>query len=236
MTWRNLEPDARALVAWADQKFADRLVMTSAFGLNGVALIHLVYEVCRLEVPVVFVDTGYLFPETLDTRDRVAARYGLVLYETRARRTDLPEPPDEACCQARKVEPMRQALDYLHAQAVLSGRGRFQAVTRRRLMPVEWGTAPLRVNPLVHWGQAEIEEYVQFHGIPYNPLYDAGYYSVGCVPCTRAVKTGEDVRSGRWDGLGRVECGLWTNGENEEPRGQSVNDWLRQIGIPDERA
>jgi phosphoadenosine phosphosulfate reductase len=214
MTYHAMEPDARALVTWAAEEYGERLAMTSAFGLNGVALIHLVYEACGLRVPVVFVDTGRLFPETLETRDRVKARYDLILVEAQALGEGLPEPPAANCCELRKVLPMRLALSGLGPlAALLTGRGRFQAATRRALEPIEWDRSPVRVNPLVRWSQGDVEEYVRDHDIPYNPLYDRGYYSIGCEPCTRAVQPGEDVRAGRWDGLGKVECGLWSNGK-----------------------
>jgi len=202
--------EAEAIVRWAFDKFPTSLAMTSAFGLNGVALIHLVYAELDLRPPVLFVDTGYMFPETLETRDRVVARYGLDLRQVGPVEVSSGIlPTAEACCQQRKVEPMRRLLAEITPGAILTGRGRFQAVTRRQLQMVEWGRFPLRVNPLANWSQEDVEGYVKANDVPYNPLYDAGYYSVGCVPCTRAVEPGEDVRAGRWDGLGKVECGLW---------------------------
>lgn len=211
---RGLEAEALAFIVWAAVKSAGRLAMTSAFGLNGVALIHLVYEMCQLRVPVLFVNTGHLFPETLSTRDRLRERYGLEIIEIEAKGKRLPDPPHPQCCELRKVQPMRRLLEKVQPAALLTGRGRFQATTRRTLAPIEWEMSPIRINPLVHWSQAQVENYVRAHDIPYNPLYDQGYYSIGCQPCTRPVEPGEDVRAGRWDGLGRVECGLWGNNHN----------------------
>ena len=207
--WEDRHAGARAIVAWAGADHGGRLAMTSAFGLNGVALIHLVYEEVGLRVPVLFVDTGKLFPETLATRDRIVARYDIDLVETEPLGDHLPVPPESHCCEYRKVRPMRRLLAEVRPTALLTGRGRFQAATRRMLPLIEWRERPIRVNPLVYWTQAEVERYVQENNVPYNPLYDRGYYSVGCRPCTRAVREGEDVRAGRWDGLGKVECGLW---------------------------
>jgi len=203
--------EARAILRWALQQYPEpgRVAMTSAFGLSGCALIHLVYGELGWEVPVLFVNTGHLFPETLETRDRLRERYGLDLVEIEAR-GKMPPPGHAQCCQKRKVEPMRALLEKVAPAALLSARGRFQAVTRLDLQLVEWERRPLRVNPLANWAQADVEAYVRDNGVPYNPLYDQGYFSIGCRPCTRAVKAGEDVRAGRWDGLGRVECGLWT--------------------------
>lgn len=198
---------AQSLILWAAGEY-EHLAMTSAFGLSGVVLIDLVQSL-DLRVPVLFVDTGFLFAETLETKDRLLARYPcLSIIETGPPKNG-PDPLTAHCCEERKVLPMRRLLGLLAPDALLTGRGRFQAVTRRDLLPVERDREPVRVNPLVAWTQADIEEYAHLHGLPYNPLYDQGYYSVGCKPCTRAVKPGEDVRAGRWDGLGKVECGLW---------------------------
>ena len=198
---------AESLILWAAKEY-DNLAMTSAFGLSGVVLIDLVQNL-HLRVPVLFVDTGFMFPETLQTRDRLLAKYPELVVLTLHPGQGAPEPMSAHCCDQRKVQPMRRALTVLRPDALLSGRGRFQAVTRRDLVPVERDRDPVRVNPLVSWTSSQIEEYAHLGDLPYNPLYEQGYYSVGCKPCTRAVKSGEDVRAGRWDGLGKVECGLW---------------------------
>ena len=198
---------AEGLIDWATGRY-DNLAMTSAFGLSGVVLIDIL-QAMGLRVPVLFVDTGFLFAETLETKRRLLDRYpSLVVIEAHPPE-DAPEPMTAHCCEVRKVRPMRRLLEILAPDALLTGRGRFQAVTRSDLLPVERDRDPVRVNPLVCWTSSEIEEYAHLHELPYNPLYDQGYYSVGCKPCTRAVRPGEDVRAGRWDGLGKVECGLW---------------------------
>jgi len=199
---------AESLILWAAGEY-DRPAMTSAFGLSGVVLIDLVQNL-HLGVPVLFVDTGFMFPETLATRDRLLAEYPDLVVLTLHPGEGAPEPMTAHCCDQRKVLPMRRALTALRPDALLTARGRFQAVTRRDLLPVERDRSPVRVNPLVSWTSSQIEEYAHEAELPYNPLYDQGYYSVGCKPCTRAVTSGEDVRAGRWDGLGKVECGLWT--------------------------
>jgi len=211
MSWRQKLPEARRSVRWAvDQYGEDRLAMTSAFGLNGMGLIHIVARM-DLDIPILFVDTGYLFPETLETKRRVVEQYGLRVYTLHPIGRKLPLPRSDECCRLRKVAPMRKALALLRPAVLLSARGRFQAVTRRTLAQVELDRDPVRVNPLVDWEQAEVEAFIQDNGVPYNPLYDQGYVSIGCWPCTRPVVAGEDIRAGRWDGLGRVECGLWSD-------------------------
>lgn len=198
----------------------DRIMMTSAFGLSGMVLIHILKEMGR-EVPIVFVDTGFMFNETLALRRQVAVM-GIEVVTFMPQAYPVPcdvvrmgrcEHPDKnriaACCEARKIEPMRRALALLKPGAILTARGRFQAVTRQGLPFFECHRSPPRINPMVMWSQEQIEQYVEDHDVPHNSLHNDGYYSVGCWPCTRSVKEGEDVRAGRWDGLGKVECGIW---------------------------
>jgi phosphoadenosine phosphosulfate reductase len=199
------------VVAWAVEAFAPKLVMTSAFGLHGVALIHMLQTISR-EPPILFVDTGYLFDETLQTRQRVIDAYGVPVLTLHADGDEgtLPgyDDPDR-CCLARKVGPMRQALARLQPAAVLNARTRFQARSRRTLPVIEWDANPIRINPLAGWTLPRVRDYVSAHGVPYNPLHDAGYPSIGCWPCTRPVRAGESVRAGRWPGVDKAECGLW---------------------------
>jgi phosphoadenosine phosphosulfate reductase len=200
--------------------------MTSSFGLNGVALIHMLQAISQ-EVPIVFVDTGYLFAETLETKRRIEAAYGVqvLTYHPRCNGDGLPHPgaisgqtagsggnsqAADLCCAVRKVEPMSRAIAELRPVAVLNARARFQANTRQGLPTIEWDQTPIYINPLAYWTQQQIEEYVRAHHVPYNPLHDRGYPSIGCWPCTRPVKDGEHLRAGRWAGLGKLECGLWT--------------------------
>jgi phosphoadenosine phosphosulfate reductase len=217
--------------------FGADLLMTSSFGLNGVALIQMLSAITR-KIPIVFIDTGYLFPETLETKRRIVKEYGVqvLTYRPGSNGRELPHPwgvtspnpsafPNgqgsiltcirdaDRCCAARKVEPMNRAMAELQPAAVVNARSRFQASTRKDLEVVEWDQTPIRINPLALWSQQQIEDYVRAHEIPYNPLFDRGYSSVGCWPCTRAVIEGEHARAGRWAGLAKVECGLWTQGD-----------------------
>ena len=188
-----------------------KLVMTSAFGLSGVVLIHLTNE---HRIPILFVDTGYMFPETLALRDwyaqdRLIFTYGPARWDGAAE-PNIEDPGSiERCCHLRKVLPMQRAIRRLAPHAVMTARGRFQAVTRAALEVFEHHLDPVRVNPLAFWRQEQISAYIAAHGLRYNPLYEQGYPSIGCQPCTRPVENGEDIRAGRWDGLGKVECGLW---------------------------
>jgi phosphoadenosine phosphosulfate reductase len=216
--WLEQQPPQQ-VVRWAVEAFGPGLVMTTSFGLNGVVLIHMLQEVTK-SVPLVFVDTGYLFEETLETKRRVEAAYGLKVLTWRPRLSieaqarqhgpNLHACQPDLCCALRKVEPMRRAMAALGPVAVMNGRARAQSDTRRNLPLVEWQQTPVRVNPLARWTRWQVEDYVQIHQVPYNPLHEAGYLSIGCRPCTRPVREGEGVRAGRWAGLDKAECGLWT--------------------------
>ena len=216
--WLERQPP-QVVLRWAVENWGAGLVMTSAFGLNGVALVHMLQEISR-DVPIVFVDTGCLFKETLETKRRIEAAYGVTVLtfkpelslEAQALQygSDLHARQPDVCCALRKVRPMARSMAELGPAAVLNGRARFQARTRGGLQVIEWERTPIRINPLAGWTQGQIELYVKAHKVPYNPLHDAGYPSIGCRPCTRPVSVGEHVRAGRWGGLGKTECGLWT--------------------------
>ncbi len=207
------------VLRWAVDVFGAGLVMTTAFGLNGVALIHMLQKVTR-DVPLIFVDTGLLFEETLDTRRRIEQAFGVRVQTWRPRLSieaqaqqhgpDLHASQPDLCCALRKVEPMRRAMEELGPLAVINGRSRSQSKTRRNLPMVEWERTPVRINPLAFWTRQQVEDYVQVHGIPHNPLHEARYPSIGCRPCTRPVREGEHTRAGRWVGSDKAECGLWT--------------------------
>ena len=196
-----------------------RVLMPSAFNLNGVVLIDLAVR-AGYRGEVVFVDTGYHFPETLATRDRLAARYPELTFVTL---NDGASPEDgqtdpalyaadaDACCAVRKVAPLQAYLRAQAPDALLNARSRDQATTRADIPFVEQG-ARVKVNPLAHWTRERLEAYAREHDLPVNPLYFDGFLSVGCWTCTRAVRPGEDARAGRWAGKGKTECGLWAGG------------------------
>jgi phosphoadenosine phosphosulfate reductase len=214
------------IVAWMLNHFADRLarrrlVMTTAFGMEGCALIDMIAS-HGVPVPVLYLDTGFLFPETLQLRDRLAQRYPHLTFENRG--TSLtPEDQErlygpelwardsDTCCNLRKVEPMRHALS--DVDVWVTGLMRSQSPSRADLRVVEWDWKYqlLKVNPLAGWDRAKVWEYVRQHGVPYNELHDRGYPTLGCTHCTRPVAgnvTGEYTREGRWRGLEKNECGL----------------------------
>ncbi len=163
-----------------------------------------------------YIDTELLFPETYETRDRLAAHYGIEFEGFRqdnppglVERWDAGEwgPADE-CCAPRKVETMRRALE--GAECWVSGVRRVDSETRAQAKRFGWDVRFNRwkLNPLADWDDKRVWAYIRDHGVPYNPLHDQGYPSIGCMPCTTQPNTGGDARAGRWAGTDRTECGI----------------------------
>ena len=213
---RDLEgASAQDILRWAVDTFADQFVIASSMG-DGL-LAHLASSVAA-GVDVLFLDTGYHFPETIGTRDAVAQVYDVnvrtvlpllsVTQQDEQHGERLYERDPNACCALRKVEPLARGLEPYTAWA--SGIRRDEAATRRDIGVVEWDAKRemVKVNPIAAWTQADVDAYVAEHGVLVNPLAYDGYPSIGCQPCTRRVAPGEDARSGRWAGTTKTECGL----------------------------
>ncbi len=205
------------ILAQAAERFAPRLTFATGFGKEGCALVDMVAR-HRLAVDLFTLDTGVLFPETYALWSRLERRYGLVIRAVRPRFTlgeadrihRLWESDPDRCCEIRKVAPLR---------AELSGFGAWVTAIRREQTPerstaraVEWDGkfGLVKVNPLVRWREADVEEYLARHDVPVNPLHAQGYPSIGCQPCTTPATPGENPRSGRWRGREKKECGLHT--------------------------
>jgi phosphoadenosine phosphosulfate reductase len=205
------------VLRWAVDTFGDRFCIASS--MADAVLPHLASRV-RPGVPVVFLDTGYHFAETIGTRDAIAGTLPVTVRTVLPRRTVAEQDADEGprlherdpdrCCALRKVEPLARALAPYTAWA--SGIRRDEATTRRHIGVVEWDArrGMVKVNPLACWTQLDVDAYIAEHGILVNPLVYDGYPSIGCAPCTRRVAPGTDARSGRWAGTGKTECGLHT--------------------------
>lgn len=204
------------------------VAIVSSFGAESAVLLHLVASIDP-SVPVVFLETGKHFPETLAYRDQLAARLGLTDLrivtpdaETIARRDETglrwSYDPD-GCCEIRKVIPLEKAMAGFDAS--ITGRKAFQASTRNALPRFEVDKAgKLKVNPLADWTKADLDAYFAEHDLPRHPLEAEGYLSIGCAPCTSKVKPGEDPRSGRWAGWEKTECGIHTpvaDGDPDQP-------------------
>ena len=195
--------------------FPERIALVSSFGIESAVLLHLVSCVDRA-VPVIFLQTGKLFPETLDYRDALVDRLGLS--DVRSVRPDsgtlasadpagaLWQSDPGLCCWHRKVEPLDEASAGFPAW--ITGRKRFQGGMRSALPLIERGGDRVKVNALASWGAEQLKDYMAEHGLPRHPLEAQGYRSLGCAPCTRPAAPDADPRAGRWAGRGKAECGI----------------------------
>lgn len=213
---RDLE-DAPALeiLRWAADTFGDRFCVTSS--MEDAVVAHLASRV-RPGVDVVFLDTGYHFPETIGTRDAVAAVLDVNVRTLTPRQTvaqqdaaygpKLHDRDPDLCCSLRKVKPLQEGLAGYAAWA--TGLRRVESPTRAETPVVGWDERrqKVKVSPIARWSDQDVESYVAEHGVLTNPLLTDGYPSIGCAPCTRRVAPGEDVRAGRWAGSNKTECGL----------------------------
>ena len=199
----------------AIEALGDRLALVSSFGAESVVLLHMISRL-KPDMPILFLDTGMLFGQTLDYRKTLAARLGLTgIRDLRPAFNDLAvADPDarlwqtdtDACCHVRKVLPLDKALREFDGW--ITGRKRFHGGDRLSLPVVEHSDGQLKFNPLANWGKAELDAYMAEHDLPAHPLVAQGFPSIGCWPCTKPVEEGQDVRAGRWQGSEKTECGI----------------------------
>jgi len=205
------------IIKAAYEEYGDELALVSSFGAESAVLLHLAAQV-NPAIPVLFLDTGMLFGQTLDYRQQLAAQLGLTdVRDLRPRFEDLAtgdpsadlwKTDTDACCHIRKVIPLDAALSGFSAW--LTGRKRFHGGDRLRLPVVEAADGKLKFNPLANWNKADLDAYIAEHDLPEHPLVAFGYPSIGCWPCTSPVEEGGDIRSGRWAGSQKTECGIHT--------------------------
>ena len=203
-------------------EFPGRITTVSSFGSESVVLLHLISQIDP-SVPVIFLNTGKLFGETLRYRDRLQDKLGLT--DIRSLR---PHPDDEraldtdgtlwsrdpnSCCNFRKVLPLRRAIAGFEAE--ITGRKRFQTLARTGMAPIELNGTRFVINPLWNWSLDDLKQHILKHDLPRHPLVDDGFLSIGCMPCTQRVKDGESYRSGRWAGSDKDECGIHENIEGD---------------------
>lgn len=205
------------IMTWAVPQFAPRIAMTSSFGAEGVVLIDHLAKI-GIKLPIIYLDTGFHFAETHELKARLEERYDLEIIVQQAELSveaqaqlhgeKLYERNPDSCCSIRKVEPLKQALSKLDAWVAALRRD--QSSTRANIQVVEWNAKHqlVKINPLATWTRKDVWNYTIKNKLPYHRLYDEGYTSIGCQPCTKRVKAGEHERSGRWAGQGKVECGI----------------------------
>jgi phosphoadenosine phosphosulfate reductase len=205
------------ILQWAVATFYPRLTMATAFGAEGCCLIHMLADI-EPGVRIFNLETGYQFPETLALRERIKSRYGIEVefikpemsvaeYEEEHGGPLYVHRPDQ-CCYDRKVLPLRQAV--VGYDAWISAIRRDQTGARARADVVGWDAkfSLVKINPLLTWTKKDIWTFIHKYDVPYNPLHDQGYPSIGCWPCTRPIADGEEERAGRWAGTIKKECGL----------------------------
>ncbi len=214
--------DPQTILRWASNRFYKRFSMATGFGPEGLSIIHFLAEI-KAEVSIFNLDTGYQFEETLELRDKIKQKYGI---EIELKRPELSVEQYEAkhggpvyrtnpnqCCHDRKISVIRKAIVGTHAWA--SAIRRDQSPDRAAAPIVGWDHkfGLVKVNPLANWSKGQVWKLILDQEVPYNPLHDQGFPSIGCKPCTRAIQIGEDERAGRWSGTKKTECGLHSLGD-----------------------
>lgn len=212
------QKDAIDVLKWAYEIFGDDLIYSCSFGAEGIVLIDLISKV-KSDARIVFLDTGFHFKETYELIDRVKEKYPLLqIIELKPEISEkeqaelygekLWETNPDLCCQIRKLQPLAKELSKYRAW--ISGLRREQSPTRRNVQFVNQDNRfqSIKICPLIHWTWEEVWMYINFYKLPYNELHDKNYPSIGCEYCTKPVKEGEDLRSGRWANTGKTECGL----------------------------
>ena len=210
------------IIGWALAEYGSRISFASSFGAEDVALIDMIAKI-KQGVRVFTLETGYLFTETHDVIRRIKEKYNIKL-ETYAPSLSVEEferqygklyetDPDK-CCAIRKIEPLNRAIAY-NLDAWITGIRRDQSPTRANTKKVEVDKKfnLVKFNPIADWTSEDVWAYIKKNNVPYNILHDRNYPSIGCAPCTKAIKSGEDPRAGRWAGKEKTECGLHPSGK-----------------------
>jgi len=218
--------NAAEVLQWAFRTFGKRVEMASGFGAEGMALIDVAARL-NPDLRLFTIDTEFLFPETYQLIEKVERRYGITVERVRPRLT--PEGQEEVygpalwsinpdqCCALRKVEPLKEKLAGLRAW--ITAIRRDQTSARAGARKVEWDQKfqLVKINPIADWTTKDVWNYLHQHDVPYNPLHDQNFTSIGCTHCTRAIRPGEDPRAGRWAGFQKTECGLHISDAAIEP-------------------
>jgi len=206
-----------SILRWALAEFGSNVALATGFGMEGCVLVSMLAEI-DVNARMFYLDTDLLFPETYALRDRLEERYQ-VRFERRATSLTLREQADlfgdrlwerepNECCRLRKVVPLAAMLSGLQAWITAIRRDQSPARAHARAVERDSRFHIIKINPLVSWSAQDVSQYVRENDVPYNPLHDAGYPSIGCTPCTTPIQIGEDPRAGRWRGTNKTECGI----------------------------
>lgn len=210
---------AEQVLSWAYKRFRNEVAISSAFGAEGTVLIDMASHL-QPGFRVFTLDTEFLFPETYNLMDQIERRYGIrieKLYsllspeeQERIHGPSLWTRNPDLCCELRKIEPLRRKLTEFRAW--ITSIRHDQTPTRANAQKIEWDAkfGLVKINPIVDWSSQQVWRYIREHKVPYNPLHDRNYPSIGCTHCTRAIRSGEEPRAGRWPGFAKTECGLHT--------------------------
>jgi phosphoadenosine phosphosulfate reductase len=208
---------AEQVLQWAFENFGRDVAISSAFGAEGMALIDMASRI-QPDFRLFTIDTEFLFPETYRLMDQIESRYGIRIEKVypllspqeqeRQHGAALWSRDPDQCCNLRKVEPLRRKLAELRAW--ITSIRRDQTSVRAGVGKIEWDTrfGLVKINPIADWTTKQVWRYLLDHNVPYNPLHDQNFPSIGCTHCTRAIRPGEDARAGRWSGFAKTECGL----------------------------
>lgn len=207
----------QVILRWAVRAFFPRLTMATAFGAEGCCIIHMLADI-EPGVRIFNLETGYQFPETLELQQRIRSRYGIEVelvrpelsvgeYEAAHGGPLYQHRPDQ-CCHDRKVIPLRRAVEGYAAWISAIRRDQTNHRATAGVVQSDAKFNLVKINPLLSWTRKDVWSFIVKHDIPYNPLHDQGYASIGCWPCTRPVASGADERAGRWAGTAKKECGL----------------------------
>lgn len=209
--------DPREILSWANTTYGEKLAIVTSFQTTGIVTLHMMQDIAP-STPVLTLDTGFLFPETIDLMDTLEKRFDLNLQRIKPRQTPRQQARDygdrlwernpDRCCHIRKSIPLREALSGFSAW--VTGLRRDQSASRANtpIVSRDSRTGLIKIAPFANWTEDEIWTYVRAHDLPYNPLHDIGYPSIGCWTCTKAVNHDADSRSGRWSQRDKTECGI----------------------------
>ncbi len=215
--------DAREIIAFFIDKLGDKLTFGTSLGAEDQVITQMIASISK-EATIFTLDTGRLFAETYDLIDRTTKKYNIKIHPYFPAAEEVEDMVMKhginlfynsidlrhQCCQIRKLNPLKRAMN--GKEAWITGLRRSQSITRTTMQIVEWddNSKKIKINPLINWSEKEVWDYIKAHHIPYNPLHDKGFPSIGCQPCTRAIMEGEDLRAGRWwwENPDTRECGL----------------------------